>query len=354
MLPITQVVYDAWCRARNGTGMDKRKPSLTEVAEAAGVSKMTASRVLRNSGRFSDETRARVMEHAARLNYVPNRLASAFASKGKSTLVGVLVPRLHGGLFGQVVEAIDATLTRLGHQTLIGTFENNADQEETWLKSVLAWRPAGLILTGRAHSEGTVSILKAATVPLVEMWDLNTRPTDVSVGINHFDCGYEMGRLFLSRGRQRIGYAGADAISPGLGHARLEGFQRALRDAGADLIGAEILDDRPSFYQGFYGVQNLMSRHPDLDSIYFQNDEMAVGGMACCEAMGLSAPDEFGIAGWGGMDVATILRRRLTTTNVSTRALGKAAAEALVSRVRGDPVRDVIEIKSHLIPGDTL
>ncbi|MEM7061202.1 MAG: LacI family DNA-binding transcriptional regulator [Pseudomonadota bacterium] len=334
--------------------MDKRKTSLTEVADAAGVSKMTASRVLRNSGRFSEETRTRVLKEAARLNYVPNRLAAAFASESASTLVGVLVPRLSGGLFGQVVEAIDATLTRLGYQTMIGTFENCTVQEEAWLKSVLAWRPAGLILTGRAHSEGTTAMLKAATLPLVEIWDLNTRPADISVGINHFDCGYEMGRLFLSRERRRIGYAGADLSAPGLGRSRLDGFEQALRDSGAGPVETELLDDRPSFYQGFYATQNLLSRHPDLDAIYFQNDEMAVGGMSYCQSSGLGVPGDIGIAGWGGTDVAAILERRLTTTNISTRALGRAAAEALVSRIRDDAVRDVIEIKSHLIPGDTL
>jgi LacI family gluconate utilization system Gnt-I transcriptional repressor len=333
--------------------MEKRTPSLSEVAEAAGVSKMTASRVLRNSGRFSEETRAKVMREASRLNYVPNRLAAAFASDAASTLVGVLVPRLSGGMFGQVVEAIDATLTRFGYQTLIGTYENQVDQEETWLRSVLAWRPAGLILTGRAHSEATTAMLKAATLPLVEIWDLNTRPIDVSVGINHFDCGYEMGRLFLSRGRRRIGYVGADAAMRGLGSARFEGFQKALSDAGAGPVETELLDDRPDIYQGYYGSQTLLSRHPDLDGIYFQNDEMAVGGISFCRASGLDVPGDIGIAGWGGMEVAAVLQQRLTTTSISTRSLGKTAAESLVARIRGEPLRDVIEIKSTLIPGGT-
>ena len=163
-----------------------------------------------------------------------------------------------------------------------------------------------------------------------------------------------MGRLFLSRQRRRIGYTGAGAAAPGLGRTRLDGFQQALRDTGASTAEAEILDDRPSFYQGYYGAQNLLSRHPDLDAIYFQNDEMAVGGMAYCQAAGLDVPGDIGIAGWGGMDVATILPRRLTTTNVSTRALGKAAAEALASRIRGEPVLEVMEIRSSLAPGDNI
>ncbi|MEM9063293.1 MAG: LacI family DNA-binding transcriptional regulator [Pseudomonadota bacterium] len=334
--------------------MDKRKPSLSEVADAAGVSKMTVSRVLRNSGRFSDETRERVMREAARLNYVPNRLAAAFGSETASTLIGVLVPRLSSGLFGEVVEAIDLALTRLGYQTMIGTFEHRPDQEEVWLRSVLAWRPAGLILTGRAHSEATRAMLAAATVPLVEIWDLNTRPTDISVGINHFDCGHEMGRLFLSRGRRRIGYVGTEADTPGTGRVRFDGFRRALADGGVSDARQEVLNDRPGFYQGYYGAQNLLSRHPELDSIYFQNDAMAIGGLAYCRTAGLSAPEDIGIAGWGGMDAAVILDRRLTTTKIAARALGKTAAEALIARIRDEPVSDTIGIDALLIPGETV
>jgi LacI family gluconate utilization system Gnt-I transcriptional repressor len=334
--------------------MDKRKPSLTEVAEAAGVSKMTASRVLRNSGRFSEETRDRVMREAARLNYVPNRLAAAFGSETTSTLVGVLVPRLSGGLFGQAVESIDYALNRLGYQTLIGVSESQPEQEESWLRSVLAWRPAGLILTGRPQSPATSRMLSAAALPVVEIWDLNPQPTDISVGVDHVACGRDMGRLFVSKGRRKTGYVGADAAAPSLGRARLEGFQQALAEAGSQPVSAEILGDRPSFYQGHYGAQTLLSRHPDLDAIYFQNDEMAIGGMAYCRSAGLRVPEDLGVAGWGGMDVAAILEHRLTTTSVSSRALGKAAAEALISRIRGEPIRPVIEIPAILKPGDTV
>ncbi|MEM7423143.1 MAG: LacI family DNA-binding transcriptional regulator [Pseudomonadota bacterium] len=334
--------------------MDKRKPSLTEVAEAAGVSKMTASRVLRNSGKFSAETRARVLEEATRLNYVPNRLAAAFGSETASTLIGVLVPRLSHGLFGQVVESIDFALSRFGYQTMIGTYEHRANQEEIWLRSVLAWRPAGLILTGRSHSEATLAMLQAATIPLVEIWDLNTRPSDISVGINHFDCGHEMGRLFVSRGRRRVGYVSVETDSPSLAAARFDGFRQALDNAGMDSSRHETLNDQPGFYQGYYGAQNLLSRHPDIDGIYFQNDDMAIGGIAYCRGAGLSTPEDVGIAGWGGMDAASILEQRLTTTTVAARALGKAAAEALVARIRGEPVRDVIEIAANLTPGQTV
>ncbi|MEM7525314.1 MAG: LacI family DNA-binding transcriptional regulator [Pseudomonadota bacterium] len=335
--------------------MKKRNqnPNLAEIAEAAGVSKMTASRVLRDAGGFSEDTRDKVLREAERLNYVPNRLAAAFGSDAASTLIGVLVPRLSGGLFGDVVEGIDRTLSRFGYQTMIGTYENEPEAEEDWLRAVLSWRPAGLILTGRRRSPATNAMLATATIPVVEIWELNTRPLDVSVGVNHYDCGYEMGRLLISRGRRRIGFVGAEAHGRGMGKVRSDGFAAALADAGLTEMGREILRDKPGFYAGSYGTETLLIRHPTLDAIYFQDDEMAVGGLSYLRSRGLSAPEDIGVAGWGGMDAATTLARRLTTTAVSSNGLGKRAAEAMVARIRGEPVDDVIEIPARLIPGAT-
>lgn len=332
----------------------KSAVNLAEVARAAGVSKMTASRVLRDVTGFSEQTRVKVMREVERLGYVPNKLAATFGSETASTLIGVSVPHLTKGLFGEVVEGIDRALVRLGYQTLIGANEHSTELEETWLRALLAWRPAGLILTGRTRSPAAQELLRGSGVPLVEIWDLNTRPLDGSVGFNHFDCGYEMGRYILTRGRRRIGYVGAESDCPGMGLVRQQGFEKALVDGGHPLAASEILHDRPGYYAGFYGAQTLLSRVPDLDALYFQDDAMAVGGLFYCQSKGLDAPGDIGIAGWGGMEVASVLPRRLTTTNVATRGLGKSAAENLVARIKGEASQDVIDVPTTLVPGATL
>lgn len=336
---------------------EKRKrggATLAEVAVAAGVSKMTASRVLRNAAGFSDNTRDRVMREVKRLGYVPNRIAAAFGSDQTSTLVGVCVPRLTSGLFGSVLDSIDHSLSKFGYQTMIGTHEQSPSVEETWLRAILAWRPAGVILSGRTHTRGTIEILRAQSIPVVEVWNLNTSPLDVSVGFNHFDCGLEMGNFILSKGHQNIAYVGAEATAAGMGVVRQEGFKKALQNAGRDLATSEVLADRPSFYAGFYGTENVLNRTNEVDAIYYQDDTMAVGGLFYCKSKGLSVPDDIGIAGWGGMEVASVLPERLTTTTVTTQALGKAAAEALVARVRNEPVQDVTVAATRLVPGNTV
>ena len=175
----------------------------------------------------------------------------------------------------------------------------------------------------------------------------------MSVGFSHYDCGAEMGQFLLRRGRRRAGYVGALARADVMGPARLEGFDATLSRAGYPLVAREILHDTPGFYAGYYGLETLLSRQPAPDVVYFHNDEMAIGGMAYAKARGLRVPEDMGIAGWGGMEAASILPRRLTTTVVPTTAIGKAAAEALVARLKGEPGMDVTVIPTRLETGET-
>jgi LacI family gluconate utilization system Gnt-I transcriptional repressor len=329
------------------------KANLEDIAKASGVSKMTVSRVLRGGTGFSDDTRDRVVKVAKRLGYVPNRLAAAFGADQSGTLVGMCVPRLTSGLFGHVLDGVDRALSRLGYQLMIGANNHSADEEEAWIRQVIAWRPAGLILSGRTHTPGTVDLLRSAASPVVEIWDLTTSPIDMSVGFSHFDCGAEMGQFLLRRGRRRAGYVGALARADVMGASRLEGFDATLTRAGHPLVAREILHDAPGFYAGYYGLETLLSRQSALDVVYFHNDEMAIGGMAYAQSRGLRVPEDIGIAGWGGMEAASILPRRLTTTVVPTTAIGKAAAEALVARLKGEPGQDVTVVPTRLEPGAT-
>lgn len=329
------------------------KANLEDIAKAAGVSKMTVSRVLRGGTGFSDDTRDRVVKVAERLGYVPNKLAAAFGSYHASTLVGMCVPRLTSGLFAHVLDGVDRALSRLGYQLMIGANNHSTAEEEAWVRQIASWRPAGLILSGRNHTTATVDLLRQVAVPVVEIWDLTTSPIDMSVGFSHYDCGVEMAQFLLRRGRRRAGYVGALARADVMGQARLEGFQAVLAQAGAPLVDREVLLDMPGFYAGYYGLEVLLARTPDLDVVYFHNDDMAVGGLAYAQANGIRVPEDLGIAGWGGMEAASILPRRLTTTVVPTTAIGEAAAEALVARLKGEAGQEVTVVPTRLVPGET-
>ncbi|SEA94502.1 transcriptional regulator, LacI family [Rubrimonas cliftonensis] len=335
---------------RGGNG----KVSLAEVARAAGVSKMTASRVLRGGGGYSEKTRAEVMAQVERLGYVPNRIATAFASDQGTTFVGVSIPDLGNEAFARVLEGIGDKLGLHGYQTVLGLTRHTLAEEEDWIRTVLSWRPAGLILTGRSHSPRAVEMLRSSGLPVVEIWDLNSSPLDMCVGLDHYDCGFEMGRFLVGRGYRRVGYVGTSHDTANAATARLEGFAKAVTDGGGTVARQLCLHDTATFYPGYYGTEQLLASGCEPECVFYQNDSMAFGGLQYCQRIGLHVPGDIGIVGWGDMPVASVLSHRLTSMHVSTLKLGRVAAEMLVGRLSGEPVEPVRDVGYALIPGSTI
>ena len=330
------------------------KVSLAEVARAAGVSKMTASRVLRSDGGYSEKTRSKVMAKVDQLGYLPNRLATVFAGDQTSTFVGVSIPDLGNEVFAQVLEGIDRKLGSFGYQTVLGLTQHTKGEEENWIRTVLSWQPAGLILTGRSHSIRSIEMLRNAGIPVVEIWDLNSSPLDVSVGINHFDCGFDMGRFLIGLGYRTLGYVGTSHDTANAATSRLEGFIKAVEDGGGRVRKQLCLHDTASFYPGYYGTEQLLASARDVECIFYQNDSMAFGGLQYCASKGLDVPGDIGIAGWGDLPIASVLGRRLTSIHVSHLKIGQTAAQMLIARLSGEPVKTCNDIGFHLIPGSTV
>ena len=334
--------------------LKRNKVSLTEVARASGVSKMTASRVLRNEGGYSETTRATVMQKVDELGYLPNRLATVFAGDKTSTFVGVSIPDLGNEVFAQVLEGIDRKLGALGHQSVLGLTQHTEIEEENWIRTVLSWQPAGLILTGRYHSPGAFELLKNAGIPIVEIWDLNSSPLDMSVGINHFDSGFDMGRYLVSCGYKNIGYVGTSHDTANAASTRLSGFCKAVEAGGGTVARQLCLHDTATYYPGYYGTEQLLSAADSIECIFYQNDAMAFGGMQYCQSKGMKVPEDVGIAGWGDLPIASVLSKRLTSMHVPHLKLGQAAAEMMLARLSDEPVTPVRDIGFRLIPGSTV
>ncbi|WP_299589997.1 LacI family DNA-binding transcriptional regulator [uncultured Tateyamaria sp.] len=330
------------------------KVSLSQVANAAGVSKMTASRVLRGEGGYSEQTRVKVMAQVDALGYLPNRLATVFAGDQSSTFIGVSIPDLGNEVFAQVLEGIDRKLGTFGYQSVLGLTQHTLEEEENWIKTVLSWQPAGLILTGRYHSARATDMLRNAGVPVVEIWDLNAAPLDMSVGINHFDSGFDMGRYLTSLGYQNIGYVGTSHDTANAATERLHGFCKAVEGAGGAVVKQLCLHDTATYYPGFYGTEQLLAAARDIECIYYQNDAMAFGGLQYCGAKGLTVPGDIGIAGWGDLPIASVMNRRLTSCHVPHLKLGQKAAEMMMGRLTDEPVPTCTDIGFRLIPGSTV
>ena len=325
-----------------------RAATLTDVARAAGVGESTASRVLRNKGSFSQDVHDRVLKAACNLNYVPNRIAGTLASTG-SQLIGVIVPSLTTSVFPDLVRGTNAAVEAAGFHSMIAVTEYEAAREEQLIESILSWRPAGILIAGLEHTDRGRAMLKDSGVRIVEVGDIDGQGIDIVVGFSNYAVGRVVAEYLLKRKYRRIGYVGNEATHDLRAGKRYRAFKARLAAAGLSLVDEEITPGLSSIQTGRDGLTRLLKREPDLDVVYFANDDMAIGGYFHCLAAGISVPDRLGLFGHNGLDIGRLAPQPLSTIRTPRGTVGEIGAKLLLSRAPSQ----VIDLGFELFEGMT-
>ncbi|MEM7596132.1 MAG: LacI family DNA-binding transcriptional regulator [Pseudomonadota bacterium] len=332
-----------------------RTLTLRDVSEASGVSEMTVSRVLRNRGDVSDATRARVLEAAKTLGYVPNKIAGALASQ-RVNLVAVVIPSMSNMVFPEVMTGISDTLEETGLQPVVGVTGYSREKEERVLYEMLSWRPSGVIIAGIEHSDASRAMLSASGIPVVEIMDTDGTPVDSVVGISHRRAGEKMAQAILKDGYEHIAFLGTKMSTDHRARKRFEGFTEVLAKAGVEIEDREFYSGGSALAKGREMTKEVLDRSPDLDFIYYSNDLIGAGGLLYMLEQGYDIPGQMGLAGFNGLNLLKGLPRELASMDSCRYEIGKTAAEIISRRVasdgEGEAERIVLEPK--LSYGDTL
>ena len=337
------------------TSAPRHPLTLRDVSQASGVSEMTVSRVLRNRGDVSQNTRDKVLLVAKQLGYVPNKIAGALASQ-RVNLVAVIIPSLSNMVFPEVMTGISEVLETTDLQPVVGVTDYLPEKEERVLYEMLSWRPSGVIIAGLEHSETSAMMLKASGIPVVEIMDIDGSPVDAMVGISHRRAGREMAVSILKAGYRKIGFLGTKMPLDHRARKRFEGFTEALAKSGAEVTDQEFYSGGSALVKGREMTQELLRRNPNLDFLYFSNDLIGAGGLLYLIEKGISIPNQIGLAGFNGVELLQGLPRQLATMDACRSEIGRKAAEMIVQQVN-DP-KTSFEKVHELVPkidfGDTL
>lgn len=310
--------------------------TLADVAQAAGVSPITVSRALRGERAVAPALVERVSAAARLLGYVPDPAARALASQ-RSAHVTVLIPMLSNALFVDVFEAVQRSLRPAGYQTLMGVTHYNLDEEEVLLREQLLQRPAGLLVTGLARSDAARALIAQSGVPCVHLMELSGAPGVHSVGFSQLEAGAELTRHLLARGRRRIAFAAAQLDARTL--QRLGGWRRELGAAGLHEAALEWLDPAPSSMAlGAQMFARIMHEQPDVDAIFFCNDDLAQGALLAALRLGIAVPGRVAVAGFNDLTGSDQMLPPLTTVRTPRAAIGTAAARMLLQLMSGRTV----------------
>lgn len=314
--------------------------TIADLAARAGVSPMTVSKALRDTGRLSVQTRARIKQLADELGYVPNSLAGALSSRS-STLVAVLIPSISDHVYAEVLGGIHGVLRPEGLQTFIGETFFDPEQEESLLRTMLSLKPVGLLVSGGIlRTEKAQALLERRQVPAVQMWDLQASGLDAALGFDHAEAGRMAARRLLDAGLTRLAYVGSQLDLDLCARDRFKGFAAEVAAAGARLT---VLDGGTLPRQVESGNRlacQLMEAAPDVEGIHFLNDAMAAGGLRYLFEAGIDVPGQVSAIGFNGTSQAFSIRTRLTTLDLPRLQLGRDAASCLLHLCRsGEPWR---------------
>ena len=317
------------------------RPTLNEVARLAGVSPITASRALRGISSVATELAEKVRKAADELNYVVNPAARALASAQSHSVV-VLVPSLSNLLFIDTLEAIHAVLRPKGFEVLIGNFHYSRDEEENLLRNYMAYQPRGLLLTGFDRSESSRLMIEASNVPCVYMMELDSGAGLNCVGFSQLKAGETAAHHLISRGRRHLAYIGAQLDQRTL--LRGEGYRRALQGAGLYNPELEVLTPRPSSV-GLGGEMflQLLATHPQVDAIFFGNDDLAHGALLEAARIGIKIPERIAILGFNDLPSSEFMVPRLSSIRTPREAIGRRAAEQMLTLMAGNSVANPIQ-----------
>ncbi|WP_193176975.1 LacI family DNA-binding transcriptional regulator [Oricola nitratireducens] len=307
----------------------KQKVTLTEVAKMSGVSEITVSRVLRNNGPVSTQTREKVLEAVKQTGYVPNRLAGSLAS-ADSNLMGVVIPSLSNIVFPEVLRGIHSALGPTGIQPVVGITDYNMEIEEQLVRSLLAWKPQAMLIVGFDHTDATRQMLRNSGVRVAELMDIDSEAIDIAVGMSHRGAGYDTGRHLLERGYRKFGYVGHDWLSDRRARLRFDGLCDALNRSGLSLVDQELFQGPSSTMAGRQALQALLTRTPGIDAVVFSNDDMAIGGVFHCLAQNIALKDDLAIFGFNGLEIGGALPQPLSTIRSHRFEIGRTAVEKIL------------------------
>lgn len=300
--------------------------TLLDVAEAAGVSKSTVSRILdERLPRSDSETAKRVRQIAAKLGYFRDVSASSLR-RGNTMTIGMIVPRLTDTVMAMLYESFSRACSRSGRFVMVATTEDDPRADRVAAQTLLQRGVDGLVMSTARLGDDFPQQLAARGVPCV--LTLRTDQRSLSSIADDRLGGYLATRHLLDLGHRRIGLiAGPSYASSSTG--RTKGYREAMAEAGIALDPACIVESTFGIDSGADAAEALMRSSPAPTAIFAVNDNTAIGALSTLQRMGLSVPGDVSLVGYNDIPIVSRLPTPLTSVRIPFEQIAGAALDLL-------------------------
>lgn len=308
--------------------------NIKDVAEAAGVSTATVSRVFSDASHVRPEARERVLVAASRLGYRPNLVARSLRAQRSKTL-GLIVSDIRNPFFTAVSRAVEDTAYEQGYSVILCNTDEDPLREAKYLNLMRDASVAGVICSPTRQTMARFTALLAERPVVVVDRSMPDIEVD-AVLLDNVDAAYRLASHLIQNGYRRIGALFGDVGTTG--QERRRGYEQALRDHHIAPAPELAVSVSPRMESGHDATQELLALTSPPDALFAGNSLLAAGALLAVRERGLRIPEDIALASFDETAWETLVEPAITVIAQPTYEIGKAAAELLIQRI-ADPQR---------------
>ena len=324
--------------------------TIQDIAEAAGVSKSTVSRVLNGTASVNPAKHDAVMEATRRLGFRPNVLARSLAS-GKSLTIGVLTQLIGSPFYDTIAQGVIARLGGTRYSPIFVDGQLQRDQQLDGVRALIGRQVDGMLLIGGDVTDNEITDL-CGQIPVAVVARQLENSRHYCVWTDNMDGGYQATRHLVERGHRRI------AIIRGLDHHfdtkdRYTGYCKALSEAEIPFDADLVLDGDFSGESGSACVEKLIQQGTKFSAVFAMNDMMAFGARLALSRHNISVPEQVSIIGFDDQMESAFMPPPLTTVRQPAREMGRSAAAAVLAMIDGEDVES-LRVQAELVERESV
>lgn len=332
------------------------KASIRDVAKRAGVSITTVSRALNGYADVSDDTRKRIQEIAAELNYAPNINARSLSGKSNRVLaflVSGLYPKDDSGFVFGIMCGLYEIALKNDYDFVLLTTNAVKQTELNYIQLCRQKNIEGLIISGLKVDDPYYKQLVDSEIPCVVL-DSDVRGEYVvSLSIDNIRASYEAINYLIDRGHRTIAMINGKGSAVVAGQ-RYKGYKKALTEAGISVREDIVIDCGFSQETAYQEALKLIIKNPEITAFFCASDIMAIGVLEAIESLGKKVPEDYSIIGFDDIPAARYICGGLTTIAQSPYTMGKKGGEVLLKMIEGRKYNSNIHIPYEFINRSTV
>jgi len=332
--------------------VNKKRTTLKDIANVLNISSAAVSKAMNDDSRISDKTKKAVKRVAEELNYQPNHLASALR-KGKSNLVGVIVPKTNSNFFSSVIEHMEVVLNKAGYNIIITQSNESFEKECKNIDTLLFTQVDGIIAS---MANETVDLtyyekIKSKGIPLI-LFDRGENDLNVDyIGIDDYESSHMIVEHLIAKGCKRIAHIGGFRRTR-IFNNRIRGYVDAIHKHNLPHDDHLLIESRLDLEDGRLKMQELLALDQPPDAVYIASDYAALGALQILNEQHIKVPEDICLVGFGNEPFTSLVSPSISTVDQHSEQIGKIAAETFLKRIKQDNWKPTLTkniLKSELV-----